>query len=302
MVWLRTNLDMDVLRTFVTGVAMGSFAKAADRLGRSQSAISTQLRKLEDQTGKVLFRKSGRGLVLTVDGETLLTYARRILDMNDEVLDSLHGQDMEGWVRLGIPQDFAETWLPAVLGRFARTHPKVRIKVYAEHRATLIRRLRNDELDLALLWGSGIEGGTSRLLTNFPVRWIGLPNWPGMTALAGEPLSLVAFEEPCLFLDACRTVLDKANIPWRIGFSSGSVASHWAAVQAGLGIAMRTTVAMPAYLSALDPQRVGLPPLHEMPVVIQTASATPDPATQLLAEIIGDTILERADFLMEHNR
>src|ERR1700722_19005432 len=107
---LRTNLDMDVLRTFVTGFELGSFARAADRLGRSQSAVRTQLGKLEDQVGRPLVQKSGRGLMLTTAGESLLSYARRILDLNDEALDRVRGGAVEGWVRLGLPQDFAETW------------------------------------------------------------------------------------------------------------------------------------------------------------------------------------------------
>ncbi len=98
---LRTNLDMDVLRTFVMGFELGSFARAADRLGRSQSAISSQLRKLEEQVGHTLVQKSGRGLVLTTAGESLLSYARRLLELNDEALDTVRGSDLEGWVRLG---------------------------------------------------------------------------------------------------------------------------------------------------------------------------------------------------------
>jgi DNA-binding transcriptional LysR family regulator len=117
---IRTNLDMDVLRTFVTGFELGSFARAAERLGRSQSAVSTQLRKLEDQVGQPLVQKSGRGLVLTTAGEGLLGYAKRLLELNDEAVDRIRGADVDGWARLGLPQDFAESWLPAVLNRFSR--------------------------------------------------------------------------------------------------------------------------------------------------------------------------------------
>src|ERR1700735_842011 len=134
----RTNLDMDVLRTFVTGFELGSFARAADRLGRSQSAVSTQLRKLGDQVAQPLVQKSGRGLALTTAGESLLSYARRILDLNDEALDRVRNGEVEGWVRVGLPRDFAETWLPGVLGRFARAHPKVRVEVRTERNASLI--------------------------------------------------------------------------------------------------------------------------------------------------------------------
>src|SRR5579864_8778213 len=117
---VRTNLDMDVLRTFAVGMELGSFARAAERLGRSQAAVSAQLKKLEEQTGETLFKKAGRGLALTDAGEALLSYARRMLELNDEAVAAVRGAQIEGWVRLGLPQDFAEAWLPSVLGRFMR--------------------------------------------------------------------------------------------------------------------------------------------------------------------------------------
>src|SRR6201991_4628734 len=120
--------DLDVLRSFVTGMDLGSFARAADRLGRSTSAVSAQLKKLEEQAGRPIFRKAGRGLALTEAGETMLAYARRLLALNDEAAAAVHGADLEGWVRLGLSEDFGEALLPAVLGRFARAHPRVRIE------------------------------------------------------------------------------------------------------------------------------------------------------------------------------
>jgi len=124
----RATFDLDVLRSFVAGVELGSFAKAADRVGRSTSAVSAQLRKLEDQAGTAIFRKAGRGLALTDAGETMLAYARRLLDLNDEAAAAVRGLELEGWVRLGLQEDFGEVLLPEVLGRFARAHPKVRIE------------------------------------------------------------------------------------------------------------------------------------------------------------------------------
>ena len=117
---LPVNLDMDVLRSFAVGIDLGSFAKAASRLGRSPSAISLQLRKLEDQVGQQLVQKHGRGLVLTEAGEMMLGYARRLLDLNDAAVSALGSPALTGSVRIGLPQDFAETWLPETLGRFAR--------------------------------------------------------------------------------------------------------------------------------------------------------------------------------------
>src|SRR5262249_42036725 len=137
MMTVLTNLDLDVLRTFVTGLDLGSFAKAAERLGRSQSAISLQLRRLEETTGQTLLRKHGRGLALTHEGEIMLGYARRLLELNDEAVAALKKPSLEGHVRLGLPPDFAETWLPDVLGRFARAHPNVQVEARVDNNKAL---------------------------------------------------------------------------------------------------------------------------------------------------------------------
>jgi DNA-binding transcriptional LysR family regulator len=123
----RINLDMDVLRTLVAAYQLGSFNRAAERVGRSQSAISQQIHKLEERVGQPLFRKQGRGLALTEAGEVVLAYAHRILDLNDEAVTAVTGVAIDGAVRFGMLGDFAETWLPAALGRSKRAHPTVRI-------------------------------------------------------------------------------------------------------------------------------------------------------------------------------
>src|ERR1700748_189968 len=129
---------MDVLRTFVTWFELGSFARAADRLGRSQSAVSTQLRKLEDQVGQRLVQRSGRGLILTAAGESLLSYAKRLLELNDEAVGNIRVAEVEGWARLGLAQDFAESWLPPVLTRFSQAYPGVRMEVQVDRSVPLV--------------------------------------------------------------------------------------------------------------------------------------------------------------------
>jgi hypothetical protein len=151
----QVMFDLDVLRSFATGMALGSYARAADKLGRSTSAVSAQLKKLESQAGTVLFRKAGRGLELTDAGETLLAYAHRMLELNEEANAAMRGVDLQGWVRLGLQEDFGETLLPAVLGRFARAHPKVRIEACVARSGELRERLELGKLDLALAWDAG---------------------------------------------------------------------------------------------------------------------------------------------------
>ncbi|ASG19634.1 DNA-binding transcriptional LysR family regulator [Nitrospirillum viridazoti] len=286
----RVNLDMDVLRTFVTGFELGSFARAAERLGRSQSAISTQLRRLEDQIGRPLVQKSGRGLALTPAGESLLSYAKRLLDLNDEAVDGIRGAEVAGWVRLGLPQDFAETWLPGVLNRFNRAHPKVRVEVQVDRSTPLTEKTVKGELDLALIWGDGRGTPYARQVAELPIAWIGRPDWPGMVALEGEPLPLAVLPAPCAFRSAAVAALDGAGLPWRLAFTSPSLSGLWAAAEGGLGLTVRTTVTMPRTLSVLDPAATGLPPLPRVPLALHRAEADPSPAAARLAGILLDTI------------
>src|SRR5579871_3459339 len=161
----RINLDIDVLRTLVTAQQLGSFNRAAEQVGRSQSAISQQIHKLQDRIGHTLFRKRGRGLELTESGEILLAYARRILELNDEAVAALAGASVAGSVRIGLPGDFAEKWLPAILGRFKRAHPTVHVEAAVDKNALLVERLGRGKIDLALLLGSGNLGGAEMLAT-----------------------------------------------------------------------------------------------------------------------------------------
>src|SRR4051812_24027511 len=143
----NVNLDMDVLRTLVAAERLGSLQRAAVEIGRSQSAVSQQLRRLEDQVGERLFKKHGRGLVPTEAGEVVLAYARRILGLNDEAVAALRGHALDGRVRFGLPADFAESWLPAALGRFNRAHPSIRIEAVVDRNRPLLQPPHHGGLD-----------------------------------------------------------------------------------------------------------------------------------------------------------
>jgi DNA-binding transcriptional LysR family regulator len=288
----RTNLDMDVLRTFVTGFELGSFARAADRLGRSQSAVSSQLRKLEDQVGQPLVQKSGRGLALTTAGESLLSYAKRLLELNDEAVASVRGAEVEGWARLGLPQDFAESWLPPVLSRFAQAHPRVRVEVQVDRSPPLVEKIVKGELDIALLWGSDVKTPHAVRVADVPMAWIGKPDWPGLKALGAEPLPLGAFAPPCVFRSAAIEALDNAGVSWRLAFTTPSLSGLWAAAEGGLGITARTTVGMPKTLVALDAAAVGLPALPAVPLTLVCAEAELAASVVRLKSILVETIEE----------
>ncbi|RKG58082.1 LysR family transcriptional regulator [Corallococcus sp. AB011P] len=286
----RINLDMDVLRTFVTAFELGSFARAAARVGRSPSAVSSQLRKLEEQVGRALVERSGRGLVLTEAGEVLLGHARRILELNDQTVASLRGSELEGEVRLGLPQDFAETWLPRVLSTFARAHPAVRIEVRTERNAHLVNHVMTGKLDLALAWSSGARGCSERV-AELPLVWIGPPDWQG-TGSRGQPLPLIAFEAPCIFREACTTALDRKGLAWRIAFASPSLAGLWAAAEAGLGVTLRTAFGLPKTLAVLEPGASGLPALGSIPVYLLRAEREPSETVAQLAGILREALAQ----------
>lgn len=279
------NFDMDVLRTFVTGVSLGSFARAAERLGRSPSAVSLQLRKLEEQAGRPLLAKQGRGLALTEAGELMFSYARRILDLNDEAALALSGEGgVAGWLRVGMPEDFAERFLPALLGRFARAHPRVKLEARADRGTQLVRAVERGELDLALAWGD-LDSAHRRTVAERPLAWVGPP---GFSLGEGEAVRLVAFDAPCAFRSAAIAALDGAGLSWRHVFASPSLSGLWAAVTAGLGVTVRAADGVPAHLARLDPERSGLPRLPPLTLRLHLAAASPPPAVALFRDLLLD--------------
>jgi DNA-binding transcriptional LysR family regulator len=290
----RLTFDLDVLRTFVTGVDMGSFAKAADKLGRSTSAVSAQLKKLEDQLGMPVLRKEGRGMVPTPAGESLLGYARRLLELNDEAANAVRGAALAGSVRLGIQQDFGEHVLTEVLGRYARAHPRVCIEARAARNAELMELLNSGRLDIALAWEGGVVAPHVVDAGRLAMRWIGAADEtrlaPALAACnAGEPLPLVVMDAPCVMRAAATRALDQAGIPWRIVFTSPGLSGVWAAVAAGLGVTVRTAVGLPPSLRLLDAPI--LPPLPDIGLRLYRAEPHLSPPAQHLHDIVLQALL-----------
>ena len=287
----RIVFDLEVLRSFVTGIELGSFAKAADRLGRSTSAVSAQLKKLEDQVGKPILRKAGRGMALTVVGETVLGYARRLLELNDEAAVAVRGINLEGRVRLGIQQDFGEHILIDILSRFARAHPKIRIEAKIARNSKLLDEVSRGQLDLAVAWDIGVSTAHFQEVGKLPMCWIGsTSNLPIISPSQKEPLPLVMLEAPCMMRSTATTLLDRAGIPWRIAFTSPSLSGVWAAVAAGLGVTVRTEIGLPSNICVLDSNTIALPSLPMLGLTLHRAEAKLDGVTQRLWDIILDTL------------
>jgi DNA-binding transcriptional LysR family regulator len=280
----RINLDMDVLRTLVTAQQLGGFNRAAEEIGRSQSAVSQQIRKLEEQVGEPLFRKQGRGLIPTEAGDVVLAYARRILDLNDEAVVALRGRAVEGVVRFGLPADFAETWLPTALGRFKRAHPGVRIEAVVDRNRRLLERLDHGELDLVLTLGNGGRADATRL-ARLPMVWLGPASGEALWA-SGEPVPLAVFEAPCFFRAAAQATLDRAGLAWRVAFTGTSLHGLWAAVEAGLGVTLRLAAGLSAGVVPLT----GLPAAPELDLCLHDGGRAAAPAAARLREIVTETL------------
>lgn len=277
------NLDMDALRTLVAILRLGSLNRAAERVGRSQSAVSQQMRKLEGQLGESLFRKQGRHVVLTETGELVHSYARRMLDLNDELIRAARGATLAGALRFGLPGDFAETWLPATLGQFKKAHPAVRVDVSVERNGLLLERLDRGELDLVLVMGYASRSDAERIAT-LPMAWIG-PVGSDVILRPDTPLDLALYESPCFFRRAGTEALDKASISWRLGYTTSSLQSLWAGVAAGLGITLRTMAGVPPSLMRLD-EKHGLPPLPSVELCLHAGQSEMTPVLAQLKRMV----------------
>ena len=318
------NFDVAALRSLVAGVDLGSFAKAADRVARSSSAVSAQIRKLEEQAGTPLFMKAGRGLALTDAGDAMLRYARRMIELNDEAVAAVRGVNLDGWVRVGLQEDFGEAILPDVLGRFARAHPRVRIEARVARNADLLDRLDANQLDLALVWGdpasaalvsrAGIDG---EAIAQVPMRWVGavgrggfgMPDGGGEVGAGGgageaaggaarapgEPLPLVVFDRPCRFFGAATDALDRAGVPWRVAFTTPSLAGLWAAAAAGLGLTVRSHYGLPASVRVLDAASCGLPALPSLPLILLRRTSSATPTVDRLARIVTQAVRDATE-------
>jgi len=288
----RTNLDIDILRTLITAQSLGGFNRAAQRVGRSQSAVSQQLSRLEDRLGKQIFRKEGRGLVPTEAGDMLLAYARRILDLNDEAVAAVQGVAVGGSIRFGLQVDLTENWLPKALARAKEAHPEIKIEVSADRYAVLIDRLDKGQLDLALLFGPTRRSDAQRI-TALPMTWIG-PRKAPVTFRRGEPIQLAVSSPICYFRQAAIDALNDAGIRWQIGFSSLSVHGVWAAVEAGLGITLRTATSVPKQLAVIK-SRSGLPRLGKVDLFLHDGGREPSKPVSRFKETLLESLREHLE-------
>jgi DNA-binding transcriptional LysR family regulator len=263
---VQRDLDIDLLRTFVTIVDAGGFTKAGAKLGRTQSAVSLQVQRLEELAGKVLFAAAGRARVLTHDGEVLLAYARRILALNEEARARLAAPELHGRVRLGTPEDFATVHLPGVLARFAENYPRVALDVKCDFTVNLLAAFDKGAFDLVLVKREPVRAGRGMAeagveVWHEPLVWVAGAQMRAPPP-PGEALTLALAPAPDVYRARALKALEAAGRGWRIAFTSPSLSGLHAAVRAGLGISVFSRDMVPKDLRILG-EDAGLPPLED---------------------------------------
>lgn len=279
------NLDLDTLRTLVVANDLGGYSQAAKRLGRSPSAISLQMKRLQEDVGVPLFRRSGRGLALTEAGDMTLRMGRRMLALNDDLIEAVRGSELAGHVRLGFSQDFSDTVLPAVLGRFVKLYPHVVVEVRIEGNGALAEAAEQGQIDVALVVGQE-HRPSAQVLGELEVGWIA---GRGFTPTSGQPLPLVLLGPQCVFRKAAISQLDAAGIPWRVAATSPSLAGLWASAAGGLGITVRSLLALPETL-VWGRRLFSLPALEPFPVTMLTQPHANGQSVERLRAIIGEEV------------
>ena len=274
--------DFDLLRTFVAVVDNAGFTRAAERVGRTQSTVSLQIKKLEDGLGKRVFERDGRDLLLTPDGEILLNFARQLLHLADEARSRLLEPDVEGTVRLGTPEDFATVYLPDVLARFARAHPRVALEVNCNFSFNLLEGFSKGEYDLVLVKREpqGPAGGIA--VWRDVLVWVGGPK---LVLDAGQPIPLVLAPAPDVYRKRALAALQAAKLDWRIVYTSPSSEGLQAAVRAGLGVTVLSKDMVPEGLMLWGAEH-SLPVMPDTEIALYRAPGKLSRAAQLLAEDI----------------
>lgn len=277
------QLGPDLLRTFVAAADCGSFTRAAPMVHRTQSAVSMQMKRLESDLGQALFRREGRGVALTTEGDVLYRYARRLLALHDEALAAVGGPRLHGVVRFGAPEDYATRYLPGALKRFAAAHPFVQVDVYCDESSHLREKYRAKELDLVLTTERHAGGSDSRPL---PLSWLvaerGAP-------VETRPLPLALYHAGCLYRRNGLAALENAGIPYRIAYGSPSMAGVLAAVQAGLAVAPVTETCVVSGCRRTTAQD-GLPPIAPVGIGLHLAPGKTSRAATSLHAFMGNEL------------
>lgn len=277
---MSRNLDLTALRSFVAVADAGGVTRAAGFRNLTQSAVSMQLKRLEEMLGIVLLDRSGRSATLTAAGEQMLGFARRMLSLNDEAIGRLTHQAYEGEVVLGVPADIVYPFIPRVLQTFHADYPRMRVQLVSSYTRRLKGMFERGEADLVLTTedACGPEGET---LAEFGLVWIGAP---GGSAWKMRPLPL-AFEHNCIFRTGVQEALDRAGIPWVMAVESDSTRTIEASVSADLAVHALVEGAEPRYVERI-PHGGALPDLARTRINLYVSRPSQSGAVEALASLV----------------
>lgn len=285
------DVDTSVLRTFLALAESGSFSRAGAMIGRSQSAVSEQIRKLEELMGRTFLERTTRSVRLTADGEQFQQYARAMVAQADAMLAHFRAPDIAGEVRFGSPEDFASAYLPEILGVFAAAHPAVELHVTCQLTLPLVEAFETGEQDLIIVkQDPDRRYAAARPLWRERLVWVAAASLPHdiTEATRGRALPLVLSPSPCVYRSRATHTLGGAGVKWTSVFTSPSFAGQAAAVRAGLGYAVMPRTMVPSELSILPEW----PELAEVEIALLGQSRL-SPAAAALAGFIEERVTRR---------
>lgn len=284
----RKNLPIDVLRSFVAISEYGGFTQAGDVLGRTQSAISLQIKKLETMLDKKLFDRSGHSFNLTPAGETLMEYARQILATNDRALAAMENRAVGGRVRLGIPSEFATTLLPRIVGRFSSENPEVTLEVNCDLSKNLLADLNKGNYDLVLgLHRTPAEAGKN-LIKADKLVWVTSRDY----SLEEETLSMIVAPDGCIYRSRASEELTNKKQPWRVVYTIQDLSGIKSAIEEGLGVTVLAESTVPKSLKIIERSK-RLPKLGKIGISLMTEAKKPGEACLALRSHIEMALSER---------
>ncbi|MBB6521710.1 LysR substrate-binding domain-containing protein [Pseudoteredinibacter isoporae] len=280
------NLPIEVLRAFVTIVELGSFTQAGDLLGRSQPAISLQIKRLEEMLDQKLISRNGQNIELTKLGEQLFYYAKRILALNDEAVASFGATSVSGQLKLGIPSEFATTLLPKVLSRFANTYPNVNLEVMSDLSRNLINAGGQKQYDLMLVLHDDPQKAGSSLIKEDELVWVSSHSHD---CHMRSVLPLIVAPEGCIYRNRASTRLAEAALPWKISYTNPSLSGIQAAIEEGLGVTVLAKSSVPDGLKVIT-NSTRLPKLGKIGISMVKQASDQNEAAQRLCEYISASL------------
>lgn len=287
--FMKRDLEIDLLRSFIAVAAHRNFTHAAQAIGRTQSAVSLQIKRLETIVEKLLFERNRQSVTITQTGEALLVYANRILLANDAALSHLQRPEAEGLIRIGAPDDYATFLLPPVLSALTKGHPRLQFEVTCDNASDLLPMLKQGQLDVVVATHRP-DSVAGQIARHEPLHWVASPDFMDDR---DQPLSLVLFPSGCVCREIALDVLQRIDRRWRVAYSTRSIGLIENALLGGSAVSVMEASVIPASLRIIDGQ-AGFPSLPGVVICVhqsKTCEAHVSLAADFMVEKLGRAAL-----------